>query len=51
MTVFGIDIAQIADLATQVAQTGALRAAEFAGDDIFEYMVGIAIVVYEQSPG
>ena len=43
-----IDIAAIADLGTRVATAGALRALEFASDDIFEYVIGIAMVIHEQ---
>lgn len=51
MGVFGLDVSQIVDLGTQVATTGAIRAAELIGDDIFEYIIGVAIVVYEMDPG
>ena len=44
-----IDIASIADLATRVATAGALRPMDIGGDDIFEYVIGIAIVIHEQS--
>lgn len=50
MDVFGIDINHIAELSTQVAMTGAIRMGEIVGDEIFEYIVGIAIIVYEQHP-
>lgn len=43
-----IDIAAIAELGTRVATAGALKATEFAVDDIFEYIIGIAIVIHEQ---
>jgi len=43
-----IDIAAIAELGTRVATAGALRAMEISGDDIFEYIIGIAIVIHEQ---
>jgi hypothetical protein len=42
-----IDIAAIAELGTRVATAGALRVMEFS-DDIFEYIIGIAIVIHEQ---
>lgn len=47
----GLDIAHIVDLATQVATTGAIRAAEMTADEVFEYIIGMAIVVYEIDPG
>lgn len=50
MDVLGIDISNIAELGTQVAMTGAIRMGEIVGDNIFEYIVGIAIIVYEQTP-
>lgn len=42
-----IDINHIVELGTQVATSGAIRAAEVIGDDVFEYIIGIAIVIYE----
>lgn len=51
MQVFGLDIMHIVELGTQVATTGAIRASEVIGDDIFEYIIGVAILVYEQDPG
>lgn len=50
MNIFGIEISNIVDLTTQVATTGAIRAAELIGDDIFEYIIGVAIVIYEMDP-
>lgn len=47
----GLDISQIIDLGTQVATTGAIRTAELIADDVFEYIIGMAIVVYEIDPG
>ena len=51
MNVMGLDIAHIVELGTQLAQAGAIRAAELSGDDVFEYVIGIAILIYEQDPG
>ena len=48
MEVFGLDIGQIVDLGTQVAQAGAIRAVELASDEVFDYTIGIAILIYEQ---
>lgn len=48
MDVIGIDIAQIADLGTQIANTGAIRALEQAADSTFEYIVAMVRLV-EQS--
>lgn len=47
----GLDISQIIDLGTQVATSGAIRALESTADDIFEYIIGMSIVVYEIDPG
>ncbi len=46
-----IDFGDIAELGTQVAMHGALRAAEVSVDDMFELIVGIAILIYELAPG
>lgn len=50
MDLMGVDILQIAELATTVATTGAIRAAEIVGDDMFEYTVAIIELVYERYP-
>jgi len=50
MGLFGIDLAEIVELGTQVAGTGALRAGEAIADDVFEMVVGIAMLVYELDP-
>ncbi len=42
-----LDRADIATLDTQVAMHGAIRAAEIAGDEIFEMMVAIVVIVHE----
>lgn len=46
-----LPITEIASLATEVATHGAIRAAEVAGDQIFEMLIAIAILVYETYPG
>jgi hypothetical protein len=46
-----LPLAEIATLGTQVAAHGAIRIAEFAGDEVFEMLIGIAILVYEAQPG
>lgn len=51
LQIFGIDINQVVELGTQVATSGSIRAGEIVGDDIFEYLVGIAVVIYEMNPG
>ena len=50
MDVFSIDINHIADLATQVGTSGAIRALEHVGDDVFDSIIGVAILIYEVSP-
>ena len=40
-----IDIGQIADLTSQVATTGAFNLAGMVSDQIFEFTVGIVVVV------
>ena len=47
---FKIDIGEIAELATQVAVAGAIRVADGSGDETFEYVVGIAVLIYEMYP-
>ena len=46
MDIFGIDISHIVDLGTQVALAGAFQSVDLTGDDVFEYLIGIAIVVF-----
>lgn len=50
MHVFGLDIASIVELGTRVAQSGAMRAAEMVADDVFDYAIGIVLLVYEADP-
>ncbi|MGN6375769.1 MAG: hypothetical protein ACTHMG_09460 [Sphingomonas sp.] len=46
---FAIDIGSIVDLATRVATAGAIRLGEaVAADDVFEHVIGVAVVVYAQ---
>lgn len=51
MDAFGIDIGHIVELGTQVAAHGALRLGEVLDDELWEYVIGIAIVIYEMDPG
>ncbi len=51
MGIVGMEISEIVDLGTQVASTGAIRAMEIVGDDVFQYVIAIAIIVYEMDPG
>jgi hypothetical protein len=46
------DLGEIVELGTQVAVHGAVKAAEMASvDDLFELVVGIAVLIYEIAPG
>lgn len=51
MDILGIDIDSIVDLGTQVGISGAIGSAVLVGDDIFEYIIGVAILIYELHPG
>ena len=47
-----LDLSEIVELGTQVAVHGAVRAADMASvDDLFELLVGIAVLIYEMAPG
>ncbi len=47
---FSLDLSQIVELPTQIATSGALRVLEVASDDIFEYVIAIATIIYEMQP-
>lgn len=51
MQLLGLDISHIVDLATQVATSGSIGSVDIYTDEIFEYIIGVAIVVYEMDPG
>ncbi|MDV3458683.1 hypothetical protein RZN05_16920 [Sphingomonas sp. HF-S4] len=52
MKLVQIDPSEIVELDTQVAMHGAVRATEVAAaDDLFELLVGIAVLIYELAPG
>ena len=47
-----IDPGEIVELGTQVAMHGAVRMVEMvSADDLFELLVGIAVLIYEIAPG
>lgn len=46
-----LPVAEIATLGTQIATHGAMRTSVLAADDIFEMLIGIAVLVYETYPG
>ncbi|MBP2274976.1 MULTISPECIES: hypothetical protein [Sphingomonas] len=50
MDIFNIDINQIVDLGTQIGTSGAIRSLELVGDDVFDYIIGVAILIYEIYP-
>ncbi|WP_404367283.1 hypothetical protein AB5I39_12485 [Sphingomonas sp. MMS24-J45] len=50
MDIFSIDINHIVDLTTQVGTSGAIRSLEMVGDDVFDYIIGVAILIYEVHP-
>lgn len=50
MNIFGLDIGHIVELGTQVATTSAIRATEMVADDVFDYLVGVAILIHEMNP-
>ena len=49
MNLFSIDIGEIGEMASQVAITGAIQVSG-AGDDLFEFIVAIAVLIYELAP-
>lgn len=50
MARFTIPLADIGELANPVAITGAIAAAS-GGDDMFEYVIGVVVILYEMYPG
>lgn len=51
MARFTLDIGGIVDLDTLVGATGALADTSWGtGDELFEYIVGIALLLYEYYP-
>ena len=51
MNPFAFDIGEVVELGTQVAIHGTMRAGEVMLDELFEMLVGIAILIYEMNPG
>jgi hypothetical protein len=45
-----IDPGAIAELGTQVATHGAIGGAGLGGDDLFQMIIAIAILIYEMYP-
>lgn len=50
MGLIQIAAGDIAELGTQVATHGSIRAGEVMLDDVFEIIVGIAVLIYELHP-
>ena len=50
MNIFSIDINHVVDLATQIGTSGSIRSLEMVGDDVFDYIIGVAILIYEVHP-
>ncbi len=50
MPIVTIPLTDIVELGTQVATTGAIRVAEASGDQVFEYIIAVAMLVYEMYP-
>jgi len=50
MGLLKIDLGELAELSTNVAMHGTLGAAVRDIDDLFELIVGIAILIYEMVP-
>lgn len=51
MKLVQIDPSEIVELDTRVAIHGAVGTEETAIDDLFELLVGIAVLIYEMAPG
>ncbi len=47
----GIALDEIVELGTQVAIAGAIRTAEASSDQVFEYLIAVAMLIYEMNPG
>jgi hypothetical protein len=47
----GLELKHIADLPTQVATTGALQQTEAWGDEIFEFTIGVVVIVKSRNGG
>lgn len=50
MDLITLAIGEIADLATTVGIQGAIAGIVGTGDELFEYVVGIAILIHEMNP-
>lgn len=50
MNPISIDIGKIPELGTQVGTVGALQMNERLTDEVFEFIIGIAALIYELDP-
>ena len=51
MNLYGIEISHIVELGTNFATTGAIKAVEVVADEVFDYVVAVAILIQETSGG
>jgi len=51
MPLIQMNLGEIAELGTQVAVHGAVRASEIGSDYLFDLIVAVAILIFESSPG
>lgn len=47
----GFDLSDIAELATTVAASGAMRAVETVADEVFDYIVAVTILIQQNPSG
>lgn len=47
---FRLDAGEIVDLGTQIATSGAIRPLEAEVDQLFEYVIAVAILIYDMYP-
>lgn len=47
---FRLDAGEIIDLGTQIASSGAIRPLEVDTDQLFEYVIAVAILIYDMYP-
>lgn len=50
MDLFKLDIGEIVNLPTDIGINGAFTGAMAYSDQLFEYIVGIAVLIYEMYP-
>lgn len=50
MSYIAFDLGDVVELETSVATNGAIRGEGGLGDEVFDSVVGIAIIIYEMFP-